>query len=241
MKGQLPSSVADRRALLMAIAGCLAAAVAMLLASGQVWLEVALAPQPPLPGVSRAFTGGEVVDLLVPISILVGAAGLALIATRRVGRLVVASIVVLAGLLVLVAVGFFVYDEGSTAAYSWAQAYAAAGESVFPDREVSVMPAVLALVAGVIALASGLLSILGSRRWPVMGARYEPRTGSVSGTRVSEPSAVQPAAPANSSPPANEAAMWAALERGEDPTAASVESSPDDATTATRDQPVPPP
>lgn len=241
MKGQLPSSVADRRALLMAIAGCLAAAVAMLLASGQVWLEVALAPQPPLPGVSRAFTGGEVVDLLVPISILVGAAGLALIATRRVGRLVVASIVVLAGLLVLVAVGFFVYDEGSTAAYSWAQAYAAAGESVFPDRDVSVMPAVLALVAGVIALASGLLSILGSRRWPVMGARYEPRTGSVSRTRVSEPSAAAPAAPANSSPPANEAAMWAALERGEDPTAASVECSPDDATTATRDQPVPPP
>lgn len=217
-------SGSDRRGLLLVVAGCLTAAAVLLLASGQAWLRVSLPARAPFPGVTQALTGQEVVDVLVPVGILVGAAGLALIAARRVGRLVVASVVVVASVLVLAAVGWFLYDDGFSVALSWAQARTSTvGVSAIPDHDVSVAPGVLALLGAGLSLAVGLLTILRSGRWPTMGARYERRTGSASGgTERLVPAAG--AASADGSGTANdnitsEAVMWAAMERGEDPTA----------------------
>lgn len=164
-------------------------------------------------------TGQEVVEVLAPIGFLVGAAGLALIASRRLGRLIVGAILVMAGLLAMSVIIFFLDDGGSLAAFSWAQGRSAIGESANPDRRLLVPPAVLALSGGAIAVAVGVLAIARSRRWPTMGARYERRNrppAERNGGRT--PAGLS--APANhAAPAASEAAIWTALDRGEDPTA----------------------
>ncbi len=220
MKDARPVSGADRRGLLLAVAGCVTAAAVLLLATGLVWLDVAFPARPPLPGVSESLTGQDVSDSLVPIGLLVGAAGLALIATRRIGRFVVAFVLLAAGILALAITGFFLYDGGFSAALSWAQARATTvGESALPNRNLSVGPAVLALSGAGLSLAVGLLTILRGRRWPVMGSRYERRTRPVEARSESDPPVADPAATADPSQPVSEAAIWTALDRGEDPTA----------------------
>jgi uncharacterized membrane protein (TIGR02234 family) len=65
----------------------------------------------------------------------------------------------------------------------------------------------MAVVAGALALAVGLLVLLRGRRWPAMGRRYE----------RGEPGAAGPAKrPATDEDRAS--AAWRALDRGEDPT-----------------------
>ncbi len=223
------------RGLALAVVGCVVAAAILLLASGQGWLQVALPARAPLPAAGQTFTGEEVVAWLVPVGILVGAAGLALIATRRIGRLLVACIVVLAGLAVLAAVGYFLYDDGSLQAARWAQARAGTGESLQADREVSTGPAVFALSGGVAAVTVGLFALARSGFWPVMGARFQRRvTSSVPGSAGRSVAG----GTASSRPPAgaDEAAMWAALERGEDPTAVPGLARTTDALETTRDK-----
>lgn len=231
------SAGADRRGLVLAVAGCAAAAGVLLIVSGQPWLEVALPAQPPLPAVRQTLTGQEVVDSVVPIGILVAAGGLALIATRRVGRLVVAATLVVAGLLATGLIGFFLLDDGRLEAERWAQTRQAAGQSLSPDRDLSAVPAVLAVAAGGLAVAVGVFVILRSWRWPVMGARYE-RTRSGTG-RVLDSSSTVDSNPGGDEPPAaDEAVMWSALERGEDPTLPSSKS-PSHEAAKPPDQPVP--
>lgn len=231
-----PSSTrSDRRGLVLAVAGCLVATSVILVSSGQRWLLAELPAEPPLPGVSQEFSGGEAVDVLMPIGLLVGAAGLALIATGRIGRLVIGVVLVAAGTLLVVAIGFFLYDDGVSVALSWAQAYAPPGGSVWPERDLAAAPAVVALIAGAIALAVGLLAIAGSRRWPVMGARYERgrrRVPSENAATVAAPGSVTDAAPA-----VNEATMWTALDRGEDPTASPPRPGPSNARETPPDRP----
>jgi uncharacterized membrane protein (TIGR02234 family) len=65
---------------------------------------------------------------------------------------------------------------------------------------------VLALLAGLLGVAAGLLVVVRGRAWPGMGRRYE-RTA-------------QEAAPARPETDEDRAqAAWKALDRGEDPTA----------------------
>ncbi|MDQ3576076.1 MAG: Trp biosynthesis-associated membrane protein [Actinomycetota bacterium] len=219
----------------MAVVGCVVAAAILLLASGQSWLQVALPARAPLPAARETLTGQEVVDSLVPVGLLVGAAGLALIATRHIGRLVVAGIVVLAGLAVLAAVGFFLYDDGSLQAVQWAQARTGGGESVQANRDVSIGPAVLALLGGLSSVTVGVFTLVRSRSWPVMGARYQRRATSTAPGVADRPGGAHE----ESSRPqvaTNEAAMWAALERGEDPTAVPGLARTTDALETTRDK-----
>ncbi|MGI8721583.1 MAG: Trp biosynthesis-associated membrane protein [Geodermatophilaceae bacterium] len=234
-KPHSPAPGSQPRGLLLAVLGCLGAAAILVLASGQGWLEVALSARAPLPAARETLTGQEVVDSLVPVGLLVGAAGLALIATRHIGRLVVAGVVVLGGLAVLAAVGFFLYDDGSQPAVQWAAARAGVGASVLVNRDVSTGPAVFALVGGLSAVAVGVFTLLRSGSWPVMGARYQRRAASpVPGIQdrsgaARAASSAQPAA-------TSEAAMWAALERGEDPTAGPAQAGTTEPPGATRDQ-----
>ncbi len=235
----LATTRADRRGLVLAVAGCVAAAAALLLGAGQVWLRVGLPARAPLPAVSQTFTGGEVADALVPLGILVGAAGLALIAARKVGRLIVGVVVLAAGLLSAAAVGFFLYDDGDNAATSWAQGYAVSAESLVPQRDLFRLPALLALAGGGVAVAVGIFVIVRGRRWPVMGARYERRPGAASAAGDGRARAGSTDGPRGAQQPVSETAMWAALERGEDPTAPSSPARPSEANpaSATRDKP----
>jgi uncharacterized membrane protein (TIGR02234 family) len=76
---------------------------------------------------------------------------------------------------------------------------------------VRTWPAVV-LVAGVVAVLTGVLVVLRGRAWPGMGRRYE-RTAGTSGTA--------PAVLATARPQTDEdrhQAAWKALDRGEDPT-----------------------
>lgn len=220
MTASKPASTLGRRDLILAIGGCVAASAAMLLGAGQEWLHASLSARPPLPSVSQTFTGGDVVDALVPLGILVGAAGLALIAARRIGRLIVGVVVLAAGLLVTAAVGYFLYDDGIIVATSWAQGYVTSAESPFPQRDLSRLPAVIALAGGVIAVAIGIFVMVSSRRWPVMGARYERRSGSASASAEAGTSPAPTGSADAEAAPVSETEMWAAMQRGEDPTAA---------------------
>lgn len=217
-------SGSDPRGLVLAVTGCAIAAGALLIASGFDWLRASIAMEPPLPEVSKAFTGGEVIDALVGIGILVGAAGLALLATRWPGRLAVAVLLIVVALLTVVSVGFFLYDGGRQMAWSWAQAYATPGSSTFPDHEVSPVPAVVAILGGLIAVFVGTFTILRARRWPVMGARYQRRTRPAAGNPASASATANQPASGHLSPGNHEAEMWSALERGEDPTLTSSDS-----------------
>lgn len=228
----------DRRGLLLAVAGCLASAAVILLASGQTWLEVALVREPPLPSVREAFTGGDVLDSLVPLGILVGAAGLVLVATGRAGRLVVGVVLVVAGILVLAPVAFFLDDDGALTAMSWVQAYEEPGSSLYPERDVSLVPAVFALLGGGMSTGIGIFTLIRRRGWPVMGTRYErgPRAVTTTGGGGSQGGEAQGLSAAAA--PVGETAMWAAMERGEDPTATPVARTRDTGPgSATRDQP----
>lgn len=201
MTGGPAAVTPDLRGLWLAVIGCAVGAAALVLAAGQVWLQVSLPPDPPLPGAEAAFSGEQMASSLVPIGILAGAAGLALIAGRRVIRLAVGSVLVLAGLLTVGGMWFEIDDSGFLTASSWAQRYQqdASLESLYPHRDFFAAPAWLALAGGGLILAVGMLTLLRSRRWPVMGARYERDTRPVPRDM-------------------DERSMWSALERGQDPT-----------------------
>ncbi|MDQ3474983.1 MAG: Trp biosynthesis-associated membrane protein [Actinomycetota bacterium] len=217
-----PAAVTSHpRGLWLAVIGCAVAAAALILAAGQVWLQVSLPRDPPLPGVSASFTGGQMASRLVPTGILAGAASLALIAGRRVVRLAVGSVLVLTGLLTLGGMWFQIEDEGFLRALSWAQRYQPADsslESILPDRDFSAAPAWLALAGGGLILAVGLMTILRSKRWPVIGARYD-RNSRPAPASSPRPSSTVDAQGGDDGPGAfEERSMWSALERGEDPT-----------------------
>lgn len=207
-----------RRELVLAIGAALACATVLLVVSGQTWLSLSLTRVPPEPPIADDLSGTESLAALIPCAVVIGAAGLALIATRRLGRMFVGGAVILAGALAVVAVAVFLLGGASVTATSWAQDRAPLSESVSPDYAVSVVPAVVVLVAGLAATGVGGLIVARGRRWPVMGARYE-RPGQEADSVGSAPE------PAASDPPepSGRGSMWAALDRGEDPTDGPVE------------------
>lgn len=223
--GAVPSARLGRRGLALAVVGCAVAAVILVLGASQVWLSVSLPADPPLPGDQADLTGQDLVPTLLPVGLLVGAAALALLATRRLGRIVVGAVLVGAGLLVAARVGFLLYDDGRLAALSWADTRAGLpGGSVNPERDFAPAPAVVALLACLVVVAVGVWTLRTGRHWPVMGARYE--RGSAT-----------PSTSVNGSPMADEATIWKAVERGEDPTAASLVPPSPPGPVPTRDRP----
>jgi len=70
---------------------------------------------------------------------------------------------------------------------------------------------VLALLAGLLAAAAGLLTVLRGRTWPAMGRRYE------------RAAATAPAPARRQSDEDRALDAWRALDRGEDPTEGTAE------------------
>jgi uncharacterized membrane protein (TIGR02234 family) len=198
---------APRRELGTAVAGTALAGGLALISGGQGWADVTVDRTAPLPPVSAVLTGAEAAPLVPAAGLVLLAAAVALLAVRGAGRGVVAVLVAAAGG-VLVWSGIRALAGGLGTAAADLPGAGAAGESGVVVDLVAGWP-VLALLAGLLGVAAGLLVVVRGRSWPGMGRRYE-RTGAAPDHR---PAAARPQTDDDRAE-----AAWRALDRGEDPT-----------------------
>lgn len=193
-----------RREPLLAALLCVAGAFLVLVAVGNPWVLVEVAGGPLLPEREVGVTGTELAPGLRALG-LVGLAGVpALAATRGRGRVVVGLLLLAVGAGVVVAVARLELAGlglGGRALISdpVREAGGAQGEAF----DLTGWPIGTALGGLVLALAGLLVAVRGPR-WTALGRTYD------------APAADAPAPSADG--PAAERDLWAALDRGEDPT-----------------------
>lgn len=163
------------------VAAVLGGAVAYF-ATRQVWASEVVERVAPLPPETVRTTGGDLVPWAAAAALVGLAGGLALLATRGRGRLVVAALLALAGLGVV------------------------AGGVRGLAGDTTVGWPLLGVAGGLLVLAAGVVALVRGRQWAAMGARYDAPS-----TRTAEAHAVT----GGDTPPA---ALWDALDRGDDPT-----------------------
>ncbi len=152
-----PSRRAARRAMGYVVAGCLGGAGLALIAARQPWAVRVTRRQPPLSPVRETFTGADLVPWLPAVALVALAAGVAVLATRGVGRLLVGVVALGCGFAIVSGAGY-----GMTVA-------PAGGRVVVVEGTWSL--AVLA--GGLMVIGAALLVVRKGRVWPSMGARYE--------------------------------------------------------------------
>jgi uncharacterized membrane protein (TIGR02234 family) len=188
-----------QRELRAALLLCLAGAVAVLLGVGRSWAQVDVAAGPLTPARTVEVPGADLLGGVRALG-LVGLAGVvALAATRRAGRLAVGLLLLLAGAGVVTAVG------GADLAGLALRAEQVAQAGGRPGPPSTTLWPWTSAVGGALVGLAGLAALVRGRRWPPLGERYERPAPSSTASRT---------APALVS----EAAVWAALDRGEDPT-----------------------
>jgi len=195
-----PAGRGAGRELASVAAVCAVGGGMVLFAVGRPWVELVAHRASPLPDVTLGLSGRTLEPLVAGLGI-VGLAGVVgLLATRRWGRLVVAAIVALSGLGVLVTALTRLTAPGAVEARDLlADAGRSAGAAAVTATAHPGWP-VLAAAGGLLLALGGLAALARSRRWPTMSARYE-----------------TPAA--RTGRPRTDAAVWDALDRGDDPTA----------------------
>ncbi|MFI6979648.1 TIGR02234 family membrane protein [Embleya sp. NPDC050154] len=189
---------AARRELTVAVLLALVGAAVVLSAAGRTWAEGTA----PVHGSRIAVhASGNTINKAGSALALLGlAGGLAVLATRTIGRTVIGVLVTLAGLGVTV---LAVQGAGDTSAVNSEAAGKAAVEGV---RAVDVSHTIwpwFAAVGGALILLAGLFVVLRGRRWPGMSNRYEAPGGKAAAVKRG---------------PVRNADLWNALDRGEDPT-----------------------
>ena len=186
------------------VAACALGGGLVLGAAGRTWLRISAQRRSALADVTLSLSGRSLEPLVAGLG-LVGLAGVVgLLATRRWGRLVVAALVALSGLVVVVQALTRVAAPGTAAAQKLLEdSGRAGGLAANPAITTTAFPAwpLLAAAGGLLLVLGGLVALVRSRRWPSMSARYE-----------------NPATRARR--PRTDAAVWDALSRGDDPTAA---------------------
>ncbi len=145
-----------RRELTVAVVLAVLGSALALLATSRVWVEIET-PRPPLPPVREELSGREAVPWAAAMAFVGLAGGIALLATRRIGRTVVGALVGLAGA-IMVAGGV--------------SGWTTTGES-FERVDVSALWPAAMVVGGVAAFVAGGLAVIRGRRWSGMGARYD--------------------------------------------------------------------
>ncbi len=195
--------MSDRREMAVAVVGLAAGGGLALSAGGQTWLTATVARPEPLPPVTEQLTGSELAPLVPAGGLVLLAAAVALVAVRGAGR-------VLVGLLAAVAGGALGWSGLRTLLTDADVTAAGVVGSGTPGStltaEVSAAWPVLVLVAGLLAVAAGLLTVLRGSSWPGMGRRYERPAAATAAPvrrRTDEDRALD---------------AWRALDRGEDPT-----------------------
>lgn len=191
-----------RREPLLAGLLCVVGAFVVLVGVGNPWVVVEVIGSSLLPAREIDVTGGDLAPGLRALG-LVGLAGVpALAATRGRGRIVVGLLLLGVGVAVVAVVLRQTAGAGlgGRALLSDAvrQAGGAEGESAAPTGW-----SYGTAVGGVVLALAGLLVAVRGRRWTALGRRYE--------------APAVAAAPAAEGPAA-ERDLWAALDRGEDPT-----------------------
>ena len=184
---------------------CAAGGGLAVFAAGRAWVRLGAERRPPFPALDVALTGRDLAPVVLGLGV-VGLAGVVgLLATRRLGRLAVAAVLVLSGLGVLAGALTSLGTPGEAEARDLL-ADSGRGGSVGDTVVVTAtaVPAwpLLAAAGGLLLAAGGVLALLRSRRWPTMSSRYE-----------------RPATQAGTPRPRTDAARWDALDRGDDWTA----------------------
>jgi uncharacterized membrane protein (TIGR02234 family) len=201
-----------RRALATAVVACAAGAGLVLLAAGQPWARAVTsgAAGP----VAVTATGAEIVPLVPGLGLLVLAGSVALLATRRVGRRLVGTILAAAG------AGIVAATIAGRAAPDAALREAAGVATGRIGAAVSGVAGAgwpwLALAGGLLILAVGLAAAVAGPRWSVMSGRYERGAEPVAAGGAGAPAAAPGGAGAQ--PPATGRDTWTALDQGIDPT-----------------------
>jgi uncharacterized membrane protein (TIGR02234 family) len=193
---------AARRELTAAVVGAAVAGGLALFAGGRPWADLTTERRAPMPPVTAVLSGAEAAPLVPAAGLVLLAAAVALLAVRGAARFVV-------GLLVAVAGGVLAWSglRGRTG-----DAAAAADQAqVRGTTTIDVLAAgpAVALAAGVLAAAVGILVVLRGRTWPAMGRRYERPAGQTE-------TATRPARARTDEDRSQDA--WKAMDRGEDPT-----------------------
>jgi uncharacterized membrane protein (TIGR02234 family) len=189
--------MSPRRQMVVGLGFLLLGSAAVLLAVSRPWLSAAWST-PGFPGVQVSLAGAEAAPVVRAAGFVALAGVVAVLATRRRGRMLLGALLTLAGAAALGGCLLFGLTHESQAEAALADA---AGETTATvhasDLSVGGWP-VVAAAGGALVTAGGVLTLLRGSRWPVMGVRYEPRAAS--------------ARPTPDDP-------WGALDRGEDPTA----------------------
>lgn len=175
----------------------LTGAALVLLAAGRPWARGALR-RAPLPTVVVAVSGRGVAPVAAALG-LVGLAGVvAVLATRGAGRLATGVLLVLAGAGV-VAASVQVGLDLPRAMRPTVERVSGVPGATAEGIRMTAWPRV-SVVGGALLCAGGVLTAVRGRRWAALSARYD--------------------APGSDGPvvPAEPAAIWDALDRGEDPT-----------------------
>jgi uncharacterized membrane protein (TIGR02234 family) len=184
-------TTAARRELAAAVGGSVAAGALALVAGGRTWAETTVERQLPLPPVVEVLSGSDAAPLVPAAGLVLLAAAVALLAVRSTGRVVV-------GLLMAVA--------GGVLGWSGVRTLTGGVDAGRGTAEVAAAWPLVAVVAGVLGVAAGLLAVLRGRAWPGLGRRYERTPEQAASTRAATDEDRAQAA-------------WKALDRGEDPTA----------------------
>ncbi len=193
---------APRRELVLAVVGCAVAGAAVLFAAGRRWVHYVVVGGGHATG---GPTGHDVAGGTSALGLVLLAAVVALPATRRWLRRVVALIVVAAGAGAIALAADVLADP--TAAAHGSDYVGVFSFSADPTLRLRATgwPWV-DICAGGVALAAGTLALVRSGSWPAMGRRYESGGRSARSARPGQPSS-------------DASAMWDRLDEGDDPTA----------------------
>ena len=151
----------------------------MLLAYGRVWVTATVG-EAGLPSLSVELTGRDLQPESTATALVALAGIAALVATRRAGRLVTGVVLLVLGLVSVVrAVQFAVADASSTAPTGTVGRLVAERTGVGSAGLAVTHSAwwVVALLAALLVALAGVVVVVRSRDWPVLGGRYERSDG----------------------------------------------------------------
>jgi hypothetical protein len=143
----------------LAVVACTLGAGIALYAASKNWSVQAGRPLGPLHLQQTGRTGTEITPVVPTLALISLAGAGALVATRRIGRLLVGVLLILTGFGVAAGAGYGLsvatHDPGSVTA-GWA---------------------ITALVGGLLVAVVGFGTVRRGRNWPTMGSRYERPAG----------------------------------------------------------------